>query len=128
MITVTNLVKHHGSLRVLGAVSLAVARGEVAVVVGPSGGGKSTLLRCINGLEPFQGGEVRVADLELPPDDVRRTGGGTLVALRRKVGMVFQQFNLFPHLSVLENVLIGPRLSLNQPRDAAEPFARQLLE
>src|SRR5215472_16018103 len=67
MIEVRELVKSHGSLRVLDGVSLAVKRGEVAAVIGPSGGGKSTLLRCINGLEPFQGGEVRVAELALKP-------------------------------------------------------------
>jgi ABC-type polar amino acid transport system ATPase subunit len=128
MIQVHNLVKHHGSLRVLDGVSMAVARGEVAAVIGPSGGGKSTLLRCINGLEAFQAGEVRVGEVALHPDDVRRASGDTLLALRRRVGMVFQQFNLFPHLTVLENVLIGPRLSLKQARDQAEPFARQLLE
>jgi ABC-type polar amino acid transport system ATPase subunit len=128
MITVTDLVKHHGGQRVLDGASLTVPRGEVAVVIGPSGGGKSTLLRCVNGLEPFQGGEVKVDDVALKPDGVQRATGATLLALRRRVGMVFQQFNLFPHLSVLENVLIGPRLTLKQPRDAAEPFARQLLD
>jgi ABC-type polar amino acid transport system ATPase subunit len=128
MIAVTNLVKHHAGLPVLDGVSLTVPQGEVAVVIGPSGGGKSTLLRCVNGLEPFQAGEVRVGDVALHPDDVRRASGATLLALRRRVGMVFQQFNLFPHLSVLENVLIGPRLALQQPREQAEPFARQLLD
>jgi ABC-type polar amino acid transport system ATPase subunit len=128
VITVTNLVKRHGGLTVLDGVSLTVPRGEVAAVIGPSGGGKSTLLRCLNGLEPFQGGEVRVDDLTLRPDDVQRTPGASLLALRRRVGMVFQQFNLFPHLSVLENVLIGPRLSLKQRREEVEPFARQLLD
>src|SRR4051794_33507600 len=128
MISVTNLVKHHGSLRVLDGASLAVPRGEVAVIVGPSGGGKSTLLRCINGLEPFEGGEVRVQDIALRPDDVQRASGETLLTLRRRVGMVFQQFNLFPHLSVLDNVLIGPRLVLKQSRAEAEPLARQLLD
>src|SRR6478672_8838619 len=105
MISVTNLVKRHGALTVLDGVSVTVPKGEVAVLVGPSGGGKSTLLRCVNGLEPFQAGEVRVGDIAMHPDDVRRTGGETLLALRRRVGMVFQQFNLFPHLSVLENVM-----------------------
>src|SRR5438105_10457343 len=128
MIAVRDLVKNHGPLRVLDGVSLAVERGQVAAVIGPSGGGKSTLLRCINGLEPFQSGEVRVGDLALHPDDVRKVSGATLNALRRRVGMVFQQFNLFPHLSVLENVTIGPRLSLKQTREQAEPLARQLLE
>ncbi len=128
MIEICGLVKHHGPHRVLDGVTLSVARGEVAVVIGPSGGGKSTLLRCVNGLEPFQDGAVTVADVTLRPDDVQRTSGATLLSLRKRVGMVFQQFNLFPHLSVLDNVLIGPRLALKQPRAEAEPFARQLLD
>jgi ABC-type polar amino acid transport system ATPase subunit len=127
MISVTNLVKNHGAVRVLDGASLDVPRGDVAVIVGPSGGGKSTLLRCINGLEPFQGGEVRVRDITLRPDDVQRTSGQALVGLRRQVGMVFQQFNLFPHLTVLDNVLIGPRLALNQSREEAIPRATELL-
>ena len=117
-----------GRISALVDVSLHLDAGELVALTGPSGGGKSTLLRCVNGLEPFQGGEVRVAELALKPDDVQRATGETLLALRRKIGMVFQQFNLFPHLSALENVLIGPRLSLKQPRAEAEPFARQLLE
>jgi ABC-type polar amino acid transport system ATPase subunit len=128
MISVSNLVKSHGTLRVLNGVTLTVARGEAAAIIGPSGGGKSTLLRCINALEPFHGGEVRVEDLCLKPAGVERTSGQTLLALRRKVGMVFQQFNLFPHLNVLDNVLSGPRLALQQTREEAEPFARQLLD
>ncbi len=128
MISVTNLVKRHGPLTVLDGVSLDVPKGDVAVLIGPSGGGKSTLLRCVNGLEPFQAGEVRVGDIVMHPDDVRRTGGDTLLKLRRRVGFVFQQFNLFPHLTVLDNVLIGPRLSLGQTREQAEPLAKRLLE
>ena len=128
MICVTNIVKRFGGQCVLDGASLHVQRGEVACVVGPSGGGKSTLLRCINGLESFDDGEVRVHDIALKPDAVTRTGGATLLALRRKVGMVFQQFNLFPHLSVLDNVSIGPRLALKQSRAEAEPAARQLLD
>jgi ABC-type polar amino acid transport system ATPase subunit len=127
MIAVHDLVKDHGTQRVLDGVSLAVARGEVAAVIGPSGGGKSTLLRCINALESFQAGRVQVADLVLEPDAVRRPDGATLVALRRKVGMVFQQFNLFPHLDVLDNVTIGPRRALGQSRDEAETLALELL-
>jgi ABC-type polar amino acid transport system ATPase subunit len=128
MILVKDLVKTHGPLRVLDGVSLEVKRGEVAVILGPSGGGKSTLLRCVNGLEPFQAGEVLVGgDLRLTADEVRATGQ-TLLNLRRRVGMVFQQFNLFPHMTVLDNVLAGPVYALGQPRDRAEPEARRLLE
>jgi len=128
MITVENLVKHHGQQCVLERACLSVSRGEVAVVVGPSGGGKSTLLRCINGLEAFSAGEVRVKNITLRPDDVQRAQGDTLLALRKQVGMVFQQFNLFPHLTALENVMIGPRLALKQSREMVEPIARQLLD
>ncbi len=124
MIEVTGLVKSHGSLPVLRGVSLAVRRGEVAAVIGPSGGGKSTLLRCINGLEPFQEGEVRVDDLRLGPGAAR---GDMLRTIRRRVGMVFQQFHLFPHLTALENVLCGPLYVLRQRRREAEPEARRLL-
>lgn len=127
MIEVRDLVKYHGSLRVLNEVSLEVRRGEVAAVIGPSGGGKSTLLRCINGLEPFEQGEVRVEPILLRPGLIRREAARTLRALRCRVGMVFQQFHLFPHLSVLENVLCGPLYVLRQSRAEAEVLARSLL-
>jgi ABC-type polar amino acid transport system ATPase subunit len=127
MISVTNLIKNHGPVRVLNGASLDVPRGDVAVIVGPSGGGKSTLLRCINGLEPFQGGAVRVRDITLRPDDVQRVNGQTLLGLRRRVGMVFQQFNLVPNLTVLDNVMIGPRLALKESRDEALSRATDLL-
>jgi ABC-type polar amino acid transport system ATPase subunit len=127
MITVRSLVKNHGDLRVLDGVSMSVEHGEVAVVIGPSGGGKSTLLRCINGLETFQEGEVEVEGLRLRPAETGRTLSQTLCQLRRRVGMVFQQFNLFPHLDVLENVLSGPLYALAKNRREAEPLAIQLL-
>jgi ABC-type polar amino acid transport system ATPase subunit len=128
MIEVRRLVKSHGSLRVLDGVSLSVARGEVAAVIGPSGGGKSTLLRCINGLEMFEEGEVQVGDVCLRSGTTRHGMSGTLRELRCRVGMVFQQFNLFPHMTVLENVLAGPMYALNRSRKDCEPDARQLLE
>jgi ABC-type polar amino acid transport system ATPase subunit len=128
VITVTEIVKWHGSLKVLDGVSLTVKRGEVSAVIGPSGGGKSTLLRCINGLEPFQAGEVTVDTLVLQPVSSRRPNGIALRQLRRRVGMVFQQFNLFPHMSALDNVLCGPLYVLGQTRAQAEPKARRLLE
>jgi ABC-type polar amino acid transport system ATPase subunit len=127
LIQVTQIVKRHGTHTVLDGVSMSVSRGEVAVIVGPSGGGKSTLLRCINGLEQFQGGQIAVGDALLRPDDVQQTNGTALLSLRRRVGMVFQQFNLFPHMTVLENTMLGPRISLNQSRDQAESYCRELL-
>jgi ABC-type polar amino acid transport system ATPase subunit len=124
LITVTNLVKRHGPLTVLDGVSLTVTPGEVVALIGPSGGGKSTLLRCVNGLERFEQGEVLVGELKLSsnPD------GEALRRLRQRVGMVFQQFNLFPHMTVLENVVAGPRYVLGMSRAEAEPGAIALLE
>jgi polar amino acid transport system ATP-binding protein len=128
MISVHGLVKRFGPTPVLDGVSLAVPRGEVAAIIGPSGGGKSTLLRCLNGLTPFDAGQVQVDDTCLRAGPYRRGDAGPLRRLRRKVGMVFQHFNLFPHLTALENVLCGPRYVLGQHRDQAEPLARQLLD
>ena len=127
MIDVRNLVKSHGSLRVLDGVTLSVARGEVAAIIGPSGGGKSTLLRCINGLEKFEAGEIDVDDVRLTAG-ISRHAAHALRDLRCRVGMVFQQFNLFPHMTVLDNVLAGPLYALKRPRSECEPEARQLLE
>lgn len=125
MIEVRELVKNHGDLKVLRGVNMTVNRGEVAAVVGPSGGGKSTLLRCINGLERFEAGEVQVDSVALRPG---KTPAPLLMGLRQRVGMVFQQFHLFPHLSVLENVMSGPVYAQNRPRHEAEPEARKLLD
>jgi ABC-type polar amino acid transport system ATPase subunit len=124
MISITNLVKRHGPLTVLNGVSMAVQRGEVVAIIGPSGGGKSTLLRCVNGLERFQAGEVQVEGVKLScnPD------GEALRKLRQRVGFVFQQFHLFPHMTVLENVTAGPRIVLGQSREQAELAALALLE
>jgi ABC-type polar amino acid transport system ATPase subunit len=124
MIQVSGLCMNHGSLAVLNGVNMSVQRGEVAAVIGPSGGGKSTLLRCINGLERFQRGEIQVDNLKLSS----RPDGEALRKLRQRVGMVFQQFHLFPHMTVLENVMCGPRLVLKQGRAQAEPEAVRLLE
>jgi ABC-type polar amino acid transport system ATPase subunit len=126
VIDVRALVKHHGDVCVLNGVSLSVKRGEVAAVIGPSGGGKSTLLRCINGLESFQDGQVQVDNLCLRAGDGQ--GSEKLRLLRRRVGMVFQQFHLFPHMSVLENVMSGPLYVLGQRRAEVEPEARRLLD
>jgi ABC-type polar amino acid transport system ATPase subunit len=127
MITIRGLVKNHGALRVLNGVDLAVERGEVAVVIGPSGGGKSTLLRCINGLELFQEGSVTVDGVCLGPETSGPRPAQILCQLRRRVGMVFQQFHLFPHMTVLDNVLSGPVFVLGRRREEADPEARGLL-
>jgi len=128
MIQVSALVKLQGGQKVLNGVTFSVERGEVAVVVGPSGGGKTTLLRCINGLEPFEAGEVRVDGVVLRPGRARRETETSLLALRRRVGMVFQQLNLFPHMTVLENVLSGPLYVLGTSRMEAEKEAKRLLD
>jgi ABC-type polar amino acid transport system ATPase subunit len=128
MIEVRNLVKNHGELRVLDGVSLKVRRGEVAVIVGPSGGGKSTLLRCINGLETFQSGEVQVDEVRFRAGPIGRDEERVLREMRRRVGMVFQQFHLFPHLNVLKNVMSGPLHVLGRPIEEAEETARKLLD
>ena len=125
MIQVANLVKDYGKTRVLDGVSVTINRGEVTAVVGPSGSGKSTFIRCLNGLETFQGGSITLDGLTLSAD--AKTPKATLLALRRKAGMVFQQFHLFPHMTALENVMAGPRYSLGRSRADAETVARPLL-
>ena len=126
MIELTNIVKRYQQHEVLRGVSLTVADGEVCVLLGPSGGGKSTLLRTINGLESFDSGSIRVSDIVL-----HATSGTArdeaLLQIRKRVGMVFQQFNLFPHRSVLENVTEAPIYVLKQSREAAVQNARRIL-
>jgi ABC-type polar amino acid transport system ATPase subunit len=126
MIRVSNLTKSYGPTRILDDISLEVRQGEVTALVGPSGGGKSTLLRCINGLEDFQAGEVAVGDVTLIGGKTHPKGD--LLRLRKRVGMVFQQFHLFPHMTALENVLSGPLYALGESRAGAEPRAKALLE
>ncbi len=128
MIRIRGLVKRRGMQTVLAGVDLEVKVGEVAVVVGPSGGGKSTLLRCINALDDFDAGQIEVGDICLEPLDSKgRSAKLDLTQLRRRVGMVFQQFHLFPHLRVIDNVLSGPIRALGQRRREAEPQAIELL-
>lgn len=128
MIQVTNLSKQYGPLNVLTGISLEVTQGEVAVVVGPSGGGKSTFLRCINGLETFQAGQIDVAGVQLHPQLPLHERNILLRQVRQKVGMVFQQFNLFPHRSVLGNVIEAPMHVLGKSRDEAVAQATKLLD
>jgi polar amino acid transport system ATP-binding protein len=127
MITATNLVKRYGRDDILKGISFEVHKGEVHSIIGPSGGGKSTFLRCINGLEPFQDGEVRVGDHVLTPATSSRSDARLLLAVRRQVGFVFQQFNLFPHLTVLGNVIEAPMHVLKLKRGEATERAEKLL-
>ena len=127
MIVVRNLVKKYGPQEILKGISLEVHTGEVHSIIGPSGGGKSTFLRCVNGLEPFQGGEVRVGNHVLSPATNPRSDARLLEAVRRQVGFVFQQFNLFPHLTVLQNVIEAPTQVLKLKRDEAIRRAEKLL-
>jgi polar amino acid transport system ATP-binding protein len=127
MIEVHELVKWHGPIEVLRGVTLAVARGEVATIIGPSGSGKSTFLRCLNGLETFQKGSVTIGGLKV--DAQARPGDQTRIhrQICLKVGMVFQNFNLFPHRTVLQNVMEGPVHVLGQSHEQAAVRARTLL-
>lgn len=121
IIRIRNLHKWFGPLHVLKGIHLEVAPGEKLVIIGPSGSGKSTLIRTINRLEDFQEGEVVVDGLSVKDDRALRE-------IRREVGMVFQQFNLFPHMTVLENVTLAPMRVRRWPREKAEKKALELLE
>jgi ABC-type polar amino acid transport system ATPase subunit len=122
MIEIENVEKSYGSLKVLDGVSLTVNRGEVVSIIGGSGSGKSTLLMCINGLEPIQAGRIAVDGIEV---HARSTD---LNQLRQRIGIVFQQWNAFPHLTVLENVTLAPRKVLKRSRDEANAIAIRQLE
>jgi len=120
IIEIASLVKRFGATTVLDGVDLDVAEGEVVAIIGRSGSGKSTLLRCINGLETIDGGHVVAAGVPVQPSRMRD--------VRRFVGMIFQSFNLFPHLSALENVAL-PQIVINRtPKDEARAKAARLLE
>jgi ABC-type polar amino acid transport system ATPase subunit len=114
--------KWFGQNHVLRGINLAVRAGEVVVVCGPSGSGKSTLIRCVNGLEPIQSGELHVLGERISG------AGADMPALRSRVGMVFQSFNLFPHMTVLENITLGPIRVKGAARGEAEETGRRLLE
>jgi ABC-type polar amino acid transport system ATPase subunit len=126
-IALRNLTKRYGSRLVLDRIDLDVTGGQTVALIGPSGGGKSTLLRCVNGLTPFQEGEVRVGKHSLRPEQVRNNGPA-VQQMRRLFGMVFQDFQLFPHLTALQNIIEAPVHVLRQPRAEAEARARQLLQ
>ena len=121
MISISHVSKSYGSFQVLKECNAEVARGEVVVICGPSGSGKSTLIKTVNGLENIDAGEIKVGDFRLAP------GVTHMAALRRSVGMVFQSFELFPHLTVLSNVTIAQTKVLKRPKVVAEEKARALL-
>ena len=121
MITVKGLRKSFGAAEVLRGIDLFVAESEVVVIIGPSGSGKSTLLRCINYLEEPTAGSVEIDGAVLRSDS-------SINEIRAEVGMVFQRFNLFPHMTVLENIMLAPVKVRRQPPDEAEKVARTFLE
>src|SRR5580704_12166928 len=121
LITLKGVRKSFGTFEVLRGVDLAIAKGEVVAIIGPSGSGKSTILRTINGLTPVNAGQIRVGDITVTDPKVDK------VALRHRVGMVFQQYNLFPHKTVLENVAMAPIQVLKETRKEVEERARNLL-
>ena len=120
-VSIRNLRKFYGSFEALRGIDLDIARGEVVCIIGPSGSGKSTLIRCINRLEDFDAAsEIRV-------DGIPVVAGRSLAKVRAEVGMVFQNFNLFPHLTVRDNVMLAPRRVRGTPRAAAAALADRLL-
>lgn len=121
IVSIKHLHKSFGALEVLKGVSLDVMKGEVICIIGPSGSGKSTLIRCINALNDIQGGSITVRGMELT-DPALDT-----LALRRRVGMVFQQYNLFPHKTALENIMMAPLLVLKENEDDVRKRARELI-
>ena len=122
MITISNVSKWYGTMQVLKNCSTEVAKGEVVVVCGPSGSGKSTLIKCVNGLEPFEEGTITVDGISVGD---RKTN---LPKLRARIGMVFQHFELFPHLSVMRNLSLAQIKVLGRDPKAADEKARKLLE
>ncbi|MFY9477268.1 MAG: amino acid ABC transporter ATP-binding protein [Pseudomonadota bacterium] len=122
MIQIDNVSKHYGTFQVLTDCSTTVTKGEVVVVCGPSGSGKSTLIKCVNGLEPFQQGRILVDGTSVGDPATH------LPRLRSRVGMVFQHFELFPHLSVIDNLTLAQRHVLGRDKEAATAKAMALLD
>ena len=122
LLKIDNLVKSFDGNTILDGVSLSVKKSEVVVIIGPSGCGKSTLLRCINALEPIQSGSITL------DGEVIERNSKTLPALRQRIGMVFQSYDLFPHLSVLDNIVLAPCKVQKRSRDEAKKEAMALLE
>ncbi len=122
VLTINNIKKSYGDNLILNGLSLDVHKGEVIVIIGPSGCGKSTLLRCINALEPIQGGEIRL-DGELIDGKSRN-----IAQIRQKIGMVFQNYELFPHKTVLQNIILAPMKVQKRRKDEVTEEAEQMLE
>ncbi|MCF3640229.1 amino acid ABC transporter ATP-binding protein [Rhizobium sp. TRM95111] len=122
MVSIKDVRKAYGDFEVLKGISLDIMKGDVICIIGPSGSGKSTLIRCINALADIQGGSIRVEGQEVHDPKLDK------LALRRKVGMVFQQYNLFPHKTALQNVMMAPVKVLGQPKQEVEVRARALLK
>ena len=122
MIELKNVSKWFGPFQVLDDCSMGIGKGEVVVICGPSGSGKSTLIKCINGLEPFMKGTITVDGISVGD---RATN---LPKLRSRIGMVFQNFELFPHMTAIDNIVLAQQKVLSRDRDAAETKARELLE
>ncbi len=121
IIQIKNIYKSFGSVEAIRGVSLSVQRGEVVIIIGPSGSGKSTLLRCINRLEEYDKGSIVV-------DGIPLTNAANINTVRTEVGMVFQSFNLFPHLTVLENICLAQRSVRKRSKEEAESVSRKLLD
>jgi ABC-type polar amino acid transport system ATPase subunit len=122
ILVLDGVVKRYGARTILDGIDLSVVPGEIVCFIGPSGTGKSTLLRCVNGLEDTQGGSIRFEGDEVHARSKR------IVEVRKRIGMIFQQFNLYPHLTALENVMLAPMVVHGEKREAVESRARALFE
>ena len=122
IVAIRDVHKYFGDLQVLKGVSLDVMKGEVVCIIGPSGSGKSTLIRCVNALNDIQGGNITVRGIDLTDPKLDK------LALRKRVGMVFQQYNLFPHKTAMENIMMAPMLVLKEKEEDVRQRARELLK
>ena len=122
IVSIRDVHKYFGDLQVLKGVSLDVMKGEVVCIIGPSGSGKSTLIRCVNALNDIQGGVIKVRGIDLTEPNLDK------LALRKRVGMVFQQYNLFPHKTAMENIMMAPMLVLKEKEEDVRQRARELMK